>query len=194
MLYELKGIKTEGYLTGQLLIALPQLQDSRFNRAVIFVCGHDEQGAMGIVLNKVIDTLPFEELLKQLNIRTPKNLPKVPIYYGGPVEMGRGFVLHTPDFMSELSVKVTDEFVLSATLDIIEAIARGKGPRCKLLALGYAGWSPGQLEAELVANNWLHVKADSQLVFQVSREELWRETLDKIGIDPKHLSLGAGHA
>lgn len=194
MLHEFKDLKTEGYLTGQLLIALPQLQDSRFNHAVIFVCGHDEQGAMGLVLNKVIDTLTFDELLKQLSVKVENKAPQIPIYYGGPVEMGRGFVLHSPDFLSELSVKINDKFVLSATLDVIEAIAKGKGPQQKILALGYAGWSPGQLEAELLANSWLQVKADPTLVFSVSRPELWKKTMDKIGIDPENLSLGAGHA
>jgi putative transcriptional regulator len=194
MLHEFKEHKTEGYLTGQLLIALPQLQDSRFTRAVIFVCGHDEQGAMGLVLNKVIDTLTFDELLKQLNIKVKNKEPHVPIYYGGPVEMGRGFVLHSPDFLSEMSVKIDDNFALSATLDVIEAIADGKGPKQKILALGYAGWSPGQLEAEILANSWLQVKADPTLVFEVSRPDLWKKTMDKIGIDPELLTLGAGHA
>lgn len=194
MLQEFKVPKTEGYLTGQLLIALPQLQDKRFNHAVIFICGHDEQGAMGLVLNKVIDTLTFDELLTQLNIKKVKNTPRLPIYYGGPVEMGRGFVLHSPDFLGDLSIKINEDFALSATLDVIEAIAHGKGPERKLLALGYAGWSPGQLEEELISNSWLHVTADPSLVFKVSRTELWKKTLDKIGIDPEHLSLGIGHA
>jgi putative transcriptional regulator len=194
MLQEFKVSKTEGYLTGQLLIALPQLQDSRFDHAVIFVCGHDEQGAMGLVLNKIIETLTFDELLKQLNIKKAKKTQYIPIHYGGPVEMGRGFVLHSPDFLSEMSIKINEDFALSATLDVIEAIAHGKGPERKILALGYAGWSPGQLEAELMENSWLHLKADPSLVFQASRPDLWKKTLDKIGINPEHLSLGAGHA
>ena len=189
-----KNSSAEGYLTGQLLVSLPQMQDTRFTHAVIFVCGHDDQGAMGLVLNKIIDHLSFEDLLSQLNIEKSQRTPSLPIYYGGPVEMGRGFVLHSPDFMSELSIQISNDFALSATLDIIEAIAQGKGPQNKLLALGYAGWSPGQLEAELMSNSWLQVTADSHLVFKTDRQNLWIKTLAKIGIDPEHLIIGVGHA
>jgi putative transcriptional regulator len=194
MLHEFKQLKTEGYLTGQLLVALPQLQDPRFHQAVVLICGHDEQGAMGLVLNKVIDTLTLKDLLVQLKIEGKTEAPSLPVFYGGPVEMGRGFVLHSLDFMSELSVKISDDFALSATVDVIEAIAQSKGPKDKILALGYAGWSPNQLEGELLAHSWLCIPADAKLVFEIPRQELWKKALDKLGIDPNHLSTHVGNA
>jgi len=194
MSQKFKKFSPEGYLTGQLLVSLPHMPDTRFTHAVIFMCGHDEQGAMGLVLNKIIDTLSFTDLLKQLKIKPSTQTPSLPIFYGGPVEMGRGFVLHSADFMSDLSIMISKDFVLSATLDVIEAIAQGKGPQNKFLALGYAGWSAGQLEKELLNNNWLQVPADPKLVFSTNRQNLWKETFSKIGIDPEHLILDVGHA
>ncbi|OJX13899.1 MAG: hypothetical protein BGO77_01110 [Caedibacter sp. 37-49] len=181
-------------LTGKLLVAMPQLMDPRFTHAVILICGHDKQGAMGLVLNRLIDSLTLQELLEQLNIKTPLLKEEIPIHFGGPVEMGRGFILHSTDYLHKASVKISDDIALTATVDILNEIASGHGPQKKILALGYTGWSAGQLEAELQQNSWLTVDADLDLIFTKDLELLWKQVLKKIGIDPELLSLESGHA
>ena len=182
------------YLGGQLLIAMPGMQDPRFSNAVICLCAHSADGAMGIVLNKPLDKLTFEDLLKQLEVEPMPPQRQVPLLAGGPVEGGRGFVLHTNDWSSEGSLKVSADLSLTASVDILKAIAGGGGPRLGVLALGYAGWGPGQLEDEIQRNTWLHVPADEALLFDGAIHEKWRQALAKLRIDPLLLSPEAGHA
>ncbi len=185
--------KTEGYLTGQLLIAMPTMMDPRFQRTVIFMCAHDERGAMGLVVNRLIEALTFPELLKQLGIDQAKSSER-PIHFGGPVDMGRGFVLHSDDYNQEGTVSVKPGYAVTATVDILHAIAKGEGPIESLLALGYAGWGPGQLDDEIQNNGWLHAPADHTLVFDPNLESKWQRAMAKIGVELSVLSGEAGHA
>jgi putative transcriptional regulator len=181
-------------LTGKLLVAMPQMQDPRFDHAVIYICGHDDAGAMGLVLNKLIDAITFENLLNQLNINIPQRLNDVDIHYGGPVEIGRGFVLHTDDYMSESSLIISEHIVLTSTTEILQEIAADSGPERYILALGYAGWGPGQLEDEIQRNAWLQVDVDINLIFSQQTETIWEDAVGKLGIDPDMLSFDIGNA
>lgn len=183
-----------GYLTGQLLIAMPTMEDPRFARTVICLCAHSAEGAMGIVLNKPLDGLTFDDLLKQLDLDPVPPARRIRLVAGGPVEGGRGFVLHTADWETEGSLKVKPDLALTASVDILKAIAGGGGPREGFLALGYAGWGPGQLEAEIHQNAWLNVPADEALLFSDKAETLWRQALGKLHVDPAALSGVAGRA
>jgi len=191
-----------GYLDGQVLVAMPTLADDRFARTVIYVCAHSAEGAMGIVVNKPAPHISFPDLLVQLDIitageeiRLPEKAGAIQILRGGPVESGRGFVLHSADFMIEDStLPIDDGICLTATLDILKAIARGDGPERALLALGYAGWAPGQLETEIQANGWLNCPADRALVFGDDADTKYERALAKIGIDLAKLAPEAGHA
>jgi putative transcriptional regulator len=181
-------------LAGSLLVAMPQMSDPRFERAVIYMCAHNEEGAMGLVINKLFDQLSFGDLLDQLEIPSGPRTQQIRVHAGGPVEAGRGFVLHSDDYLREGTMPVDSGFALTATTDILRAIADGDGPRTSILALGYAGWGPGQLEQEFVANGWLHVPADPELVFGADLEHKWLLALNKLGVSPSVLSSQAGHA
>lgn len=182
-------------LTGKILIAMPFLPDPRFSHAVIYVCGHDTQEAMGLMLNKVLPNVTFQELLAQMEINVSIAEPqKIPIHYGGPVDVGRGFVLHSSDYTSESTVLIDNGFAMTATLDILRAIALKQGPRDILLALGYVGWSSGQLEHEIQENGWLTIDASSDIIFGSDLDNKWRQALATLGIDPAGLSLEIGHA
>jgi putative transcriptional regulator len=182
-------------LTGQLLVAMPQMQDPRFARSVVYLCAHsDEAGAMGLVVNKTIEALTIDELYSHLNIEPSRLNHPQPVHFGGPVDPGRGFVLHSPDYREEGTLGIGDEFAMTATLDILRAIGKGEGPRQSLLALGYAGWAPGQLDAEIQANGWLSVDADAGLVFDDAQDHKWQRALAKLGIDLSMLSTEAGRA
>jgi putative transcriptional regulator len=181
-------------LIGQLLVAMPQMRDSRFERSVIYMCAHSAEGAMGLVLNKLFDQISFPDLLDQLNIKTGPRTKQILVHFGGPVESGRGFVLHSDDYVRDGTLTITDGFALTATIDILRAIADGEGPRSSLLALGYAGWGPGQLETEIQQNGWLTVPADPLLVFDGDLEAKWTRALAKLGVQPSALSGEAGHA
>jgi putative transcriptional regulator len=191
-----------GYLDGQMLIAMPTMGDERFARSVIYVCAHSSEGAMGIVVNQPAANISFADLLVQLDvvgaadlIELPTSAGGVKVLKGGPVETSRGFVLHSSDFFIENSTLPIDEGVcLTATLDILKAIARGDGPQQAILALGYAGWAPGQLENEINQNGWLHCAADSELLFGQDTDGKYEKALKKIGIDLGMLSTEAGHA
>ena len=191
-----------GFLDGQLLVAMPTMGDERFARTVIYLCAHSAEGAMGIVVNKPAADLNFPDLLVQLDIipdgeriRLPRRVGTMPVLMGGPVETSRGFVLHSPDFFIDQSTLPIDEGVcLTATVDILRAIAKGEGPTEAVLALGYAGWSEGQLESEIQANGWLHCPADPGLIFDGALDLKYDIALRKIGIDPAMLSSEAGHA
>ena len=182
-------------LTGQLLIAMPQMMDPRFARSVVYVCAHSEdEGAMGLVVNKLLASLTMDELFTHLNLDPTTLAASRPVHFGGPVEPGRGFVLHTADYHEDATLVVGDGIAVTGTLDILRAIGRGEGPRRSLLALGYAGWAPGQLDAEMQANGWLSVPADSDLVFDDDFDAKWQRALGKLGIDLTLLSTEAGHA
>lgn len=184
----------DGYLTGQLLIAMPTMGDPRFERTVIYMCAHSADGAMGLVVNKQADEIDFPELLNQLEIETEGIKNPIPVLVGGPVETGRGFVLHSLDYRQDSTLEVSDEVGLTATVDILRSIAEGEGPAHSLLTLGYAGWSAGQLDSEIQANGWLNVKADVSLLFDGDLGEKWDRAVRKVGIDPSFLSAEAGHA
>ncbi len=189
-----RTLDDEAYLAGHLLIAMPNMPDERFSKTVIYMCAHNAEGAMGLVVNKPLETLSFPDLLEQLDI-VPSGLSEpINVHFGGPVESGRGFVLHTPDYVQEATMVVDDQIALTATVDILQAIADGIGPRQSLLALGYAGWGPGQLDSEIKANGWLHVAADPALVFGGGMDDKWEQAMLKIGVDPRMLSDEAGHA
>ncbi|WP_459675429.1 YqgE/AlgH family protein [Acidisoma sp. 7E03] len=181
-------------LTGQVLVAMPSLTDPNFAQTVILVCAHGEDGAMGIILNRALRTPSFEALLRQLEIAPSPPLRQIRLCAGGPVENARGFVLHTTDWMAEATLDVDGTFALTTSLDVLKAIAEGQGPRAGLLALGYAGWGPGQLEAELAENAWLSVPPDEALVFDGEDGTRWRRAMQKMHIDPLALSPLAGHA
>jgi putative transcriptional regulator len=181
-------------LAGQLLVAMPHMEDHRFVRSVIYLCAHNSEGAMGLVLNKLVGTLTLPELLDSLGIPAA-GLGSIPrVHFGGPVESGRGFVLHSADYSEEGSLAVGDNLALTATLDILRAIGRGEGPRRSILALGYAGWGPGQLDGELQNNGWLHAPADEDILFDADLDSKWQRALAKLGVDLSMLSSEPGHA
>lgn len=184
----------EGYLKGQLLVAMPQMLDERFAKTVIFVCAHTEDGAMGLVVNKIIENVDFPDLLKQLDLEPSIKGNNLQVHFGGPVESGRGFVLHSADYIQDATLVINDQIALTATTDVLRDIADGDGPQHSLLALGYAGWGPGQLDAELQANGWLSLEADKNLIFGGEPSMTWQAALAKIGIDISMLSGDAGHA
>jgi putative transcriptional regulator len=191
-----------GYLDGQMLIAMPAMGDERFARTVIYVCAHSSEGAMGIIVNQPAPHINFSDLLVQLEvvpaddlIQLPSGAGGVQVLKGGPVDTQRGFVLHSADFFIENSTLPIDEGIcLTATLDILKAIARGEGPSSAILALGYAGWAPGQLEHEINQNGWLHCAADSELIFGPDSDSKYAKAMRKLGIDLGMLSSEAGHA
>lgn len=191
-----------GYLDGQFLIAMPGMQDTRFSRTVVYVCAHSADGAMGIMINQPAPQISFRDLLVQLDIipegpeiRLPGTARRMLVHRGGPVETGRGFVLHSSDYFIENSTLPIDEHVcLTATLEILKAIAVGTGPESAMLALGYAGWAPGQLEQEMQANGWLHCPSTPELIFDGDLDAKYGRALGILGVDAARLSGEAGHA
>lgn len=191
-----------GSLEGQLLIAMPDMSDKRFRRSVIYMCAHSAEGAMGLIINQQAPGLSVAELLEQLEIVTEEDAAKLParlqsmdVHVGGPVETGRGFVLHSSDYFAENStLTITDDTSLTATVDILRAMVEGRGPRRAMLALGYSSWAPGQLENELQHNVWLHAPADSELIFSRRMDEKYGLALSKLGVELPHLVSQAGHA
>jgi putative transcriptional regulator len=189
-------------LEGQFLIAMPSLRGGPFARSVVYLCAHRDDGAMGLIINQRADEIDFGQLLAQLGIvpgdqaiRLPRSAEAVRVVRGGPVETGRGFVLHSPDYGStDSTVKIADDVCLTATVDILRAIAGGTGPARAVLALGYSGWSSGQLESEILANGWLTCPADPALIFDMDDAHKYDRALAKLGIDPGMLSSDAGHA
>ena len=182
-------------LKGQLLIAMPNMSDPRFERSVIYMCAHSSQGAMGIVINRLVHHINFPDLLEQLDIELSVEAQQIRVHFGGPVEASRGFVLHSADnFFDDATLSVSDDIALTASLNVLKAIAEGSGPRRSLLALGYAGWGPGQLDDEIQANAWLHAPADDELVFGSDLEAKWAAAVAKLGFDLSLLSGDAGHA
>jgi putative transcriptional regulator len=184
----------EGYLTGQLLVAMPAMRDPRFAQAVVFMCAHTAESAMGIVINRPLDGLTFDALLEQLKVEPAPPARRIRMHAGGPVETGKGFVLHTTDWVQESSLRVDGRFALSSSIDVLRAFARGEGPKQGILALGYAGWGAGQLDEEILQNAWLSVPADEAFVFDGELGAMWRGALSMLKVDPLLLSGAAGRA
>lgn len=188
-----------GYLEGQVLIAMPNMPDPKMEQATIFLCAHSERGAMGLVLNKLVGNMSFTDLLRQLRIMTPgQRIEGVPVQFGGPVETGRGFVLHSPDYSAgDSTMKIGapgGQLGLTATVDVVKAIAEGRGPRASMLALGYAGWGAGELESQIQRNAWLTCPPDDYLLFGRHYQNKWEHGIRKLGISPSQLSRDTGRA
>ena len=184
----------EGYLAGQLLVAMPQMLDERFAKSVIYRGAQTEDGAMGLVVNKVMENIDFTDLLDQLGLSPSPTGDDIRVHFGGPVESGRGFVLHSSDYVQDATMVIDEQIAMMATTDILRDIAEGDGPRNSLLALGYAGWGAGQLDGEIQQNAWLHVPSDAGLAFGPDIDSKWERAIAKIGVDLSLLSGDAGHA
>ena len=181
-------------LAGQLLVAMPALEDPRFSRSVIYLCAHTQEGAMGLVLNRPLASPAFDDLLKQLDVLPAPPVRRIALCDGGPVDGSRGFVLHTADWSGDGSLQVDEAVALTASLDVLKAIASGDGPKEGLLALGYAHWDAGELDNEIKANAWLSVPASLDLVFDADHSTKWHRAFASIRVDPALLSGAAGHA
>lgn len=183
-------------LTGKLLVAMPAMEDPRFAGAVVFLCVHSPDQSMGLIINKQVEEITFTEMMEQLDITRSKGSPDLPVCYGGPVELRRGFVLHSADYRprGEDGLRVDHRFAMTGTLDILQDIAAQNGPERALLALGYSGWGAGQLDAEIQRNDWLIAEATPELVFDLPMERKWDAALESLGIHPLMLSSEAGHA
>ena len=182
-------------LTGKILIAMPGMGDPRFAHSVVFLCAHSSDGAMGLIVNKTMGKMTFSDLLEQLSIEESIKSRPMLLHFGGPVEGGRGFVLHSSEYRSQIStLPVDDFFAMTATQDVLEEMAQGEGPDKALMALGYSGWGPGQLEAEIAENGWLICDAGFDLVFDLADEKKWEAALNTLGIHPLTLSASAGRA
>lgn len=184
-----------GYLEGKCLIATPGMPDTRFDRSVIYLCAHSEQGAMGIVINKPASHVKLSELLDQLDIESTLQINEIAVHFGGPVNTDRGFVLHSLDYQGPETLSNPEQNTgMTATIDILRAVAEGRGPDRTLVALGYAGWMPGQLEGELIGNGWLACDSDDDLLFNADNDRKWQAAINKLGIDPAALSSQGGMA
>lgn len=192
----------ETYLNGKLLIAMPSIGDGRFDHSVIYLCSHNSEGAMGLIVNKPAGDLSYANLIEQVmgsqpefNMQKLSALQELPVLLGGPVDTSRGFILHTDDYASdEATLSVKDGICVSASIDILRAIATGEGPKRSLLALGYAGWGPGQLEAEIRAHGWLSCAADPDVVLDATLQTKWERALSKLGINAAMLATEGGRA
>lgn len=189
-----RSVSSAGYLEGQLLVATPMVSGSCFDKAVIYTCVHNENGAMGIIINHRIENLSFDELLHQLKIANPESEIILPIHFGGPVDTSRGFILHSNDFRLEDTLMGKGNFALTSNIDILKEIASGRGPRESMLVLGYAGWGPGQLETEMESGSWITVPATHGLVFGSDNANKWVLAGQSLGIDMSRLHGTVGHA
>lgn len=182
-------------LGGRILIAMPGMTDPRFRRSLVYLCAHSSEGAMGLIVNRHADDLRLKDLFEKLGIPVGEPMALAPVHYGGPVETGRGFVLHSADYDSgDSTLQVDAEISMTATIDVLQAMADNRGPSRAIVALGYAGWAPGQLEAEMRANGWLACAPDEELLFGGDAEGKWDRALAKIGVHPGMLSSFGGHA
>jgi putative transcriptional regulator len=190
-----KRIEGANFLEGKLLIALPGMSDPRFEKTVVFMCAHSNEGAMGLIINKPVKDLGFQNMAARLGLRVTANTPDFPVLFGGPVETGRGFVLHSGDYESqESTMPVSEDISLTGTLDILRAIAERRGPERAIFALGYAGWGAGQIEDEIRLNGWVHCDADNAILFDANIDAKWANAVRKLGIDVSSLSIHAGRA
>lgn len=192
--YPFPNKKSGGYLEGQLLVATTLITESCFNRSVLYLCSHGRDGAMGVIVNHVMRDLSYGSVLEQLNISIPKEFQPPPVYLGGPVESSRGLVIHSPDYKHEDTVLLSNNIAVTSNLQILRDIVVEKGPKKNLLTLGYAGWAPGQLEAEIEANSWISVPADPALIFDTDDTAKWERAAKSLGIDMFKLSGDVGHA
>ena len=183
-----------GSLAGQLLIATPVVSESCFARSVIYMCAHNEEGAMGIIINYPVESIGIKEIFDQLDIDSEAKIRKFPIHFGGPVESNRGFVVHSADYAVAESLIQKDGIAVTASVSVLQELAMGKGPAQGMLVLGYAGWSPGQLEAEIENGSWIVVPASKQLVFDTDNETKWNVAVSTLGFDMGHFSTVVGHA
>lgn len=181
-------------LTGKLLLSMPSLDDERFYKTVIYICAHSSEGTMGIIINKKIDYDLYPDLLEQLGIDKPLGNKKLYIRYGGPVETGRGFVLHSDEVIQKETLSIEKGVALTSTSEFFEDLSKGRGPANSILALGYAGWGPGQIEKELLANSWMTLAADSTFLFDDEVANKWNKAYSLLGIDPNKLSQFSGRA
>ena len=181
-------------LTGQIIVSMPSLEDERFIKTVIYMCAHSSEGSMGIIINKKIDYDLYPDLLEQIGIDKPLNNKKLFIRYGGPVENGRGFVLHSDDLIRKETLNINRGVALTSTAEFFEDLSKGKGPKNSILALGYAGWGPGQLESEIIQNSWMPLSVDANFLFDEEVSHKWKEAYKLIGIDPNNLSANSGNA
>jgi putative transcriptional regulator len=188
-----QGLKT-GSLAGHLLIATPVVQESCFARSVIYMCAHNEAGAMGMIINYPVESIDIKEIFSQLSIDGTTLGQNLPIHFGGPVESNRGFVLHTDEYTSGESLIRKDGIAVTASVSVLKELALGNGPAKGMLVLGYAGWSPGQLESEIETGSWIVVPASKQLVFDTDNETKWNVAVSSLGFDMGHYSTVVGHA
>lgn len=196
MAHNLKQINiTEGYLEGQLLVATPLLQGSCFEKSVVYICAHNDTGAMGILVNHTLNNLRCGDILSQVGIKSPEiKCGNAPVYFGGPVESAKGFILHTSDYFGNSTQIMQGNISLTSTVDILQDIASGKGPHKRILALGCAGWAPGQIEKEIRENSWIAVPASEDIVFDVNDMDKWQQAIDILGIDFTNYSMNVGNA
>ena len=185
---------SDGYLQGQLLIATPMLSSGCFARSVVYMCSHTSDGAMGIIVNQTIARINIADIFSQLEIDVAPSVEALPVHFGGPVEASRGFVLHTPEYKVRDTVLIDDAVALTANVDILKDVACGKGPQRSLLALGYAGWGAGQLEAEIESNSWISAPAGLDLIFGGENKRKWERAAQSLGVNMLHFSSNAGHA
>ena len=181
-------------LTGQIIVSMPSLEDERFYKTVIYICAHSSEGSMGIIINKKIDYDLYPDLLQQLGIDKPLNNKKLFIRYGGPVESGRGFVLHSDDMVRKETLNIDKGVALTSTAEFFDDLSKGKGPKNCILALGYAGWQPGQLESEIMRNSWMSLSVDNSFLFDDEVSKKWSQAYKLMGIDPNRLSFESGQA
>lgn len=189
-----KVFQKSGWLTGQMLVAMPSMMDPRFSRTVVYLCQHGLEGAMGLVVNRIYDDLDFRGLLHQLKIPVTSSTIDLPIHFGGPVDPARGFVLHSSEYHREGTLRISDMVSLTATVEVLQAVAEGRGPEKAMMTLGYAGWSAGQLDGELQATGWLVAPEDESIIFGPGTDSKWERALAKIGVSPTMLSGDIGHA
>jgi putative transcriptional regulator len=181
-------------LTGQIIVSMPSLEDERFYKTVIYMCAHSSEGSMGIIINKKIDYDLYPDLLEQLGIDKPLNNKKLFIRYGGPIESGRGFVLHSDDMIRKETLNIDKGVALTSTAEFFDDLSIGKGPKNSILALGYAGWAPGQLEAEILQNSWMSLPVDTSFLFDDEVSRKWTQAYKIMGVDPNNLSFQSGRA
>ncbi len=193
LLINRKMMKSASSLTNQLLIAMPDLIDPNFFQSVTLICEHDENGAMGIVINQPLN-LSFTELLKQLDIEFPENLPEATVFAGGPIQEQAGFILHSAEGEWQSSIRINESLCLTSSKDVLNAIGSGQGPEKATLLLGYAGWGAGQLEQEIMQNAWLTAPVSSEIIFDIAVEKRWSAAAQSIGVDISRLSTQTGHA
>ena len=181
-------------LTGKLLISMPSLEDDRFYKTVIYMCAHSSEGAMGIIINKKIDYDLYPDLLEQLGIDKPLGNKKLYIRYGGPIESSRGFVLHSDEVIQKETLTIEKGVALTSTSEFFDDLSKGNGPKNSILALGYAGWAPGQIEKEILSNSWVTLSADLTFLFDEEVNNKWNKAYKLLGVDPNKLSNYSGRA